>query len=237
MRFYQIAPLTLWVGRGAASGSHLFHDKFQLDELPDMVSLADAKLKDIVLPDSLSDFTEWIGGIAEPQAFGLQPRQQQCVDAGYSVSDVVLQAAPVSRPAAVAATPKNVAQAGVMFRRRKPAVVVAQFVSKARLVSVEVAAAKGRSNVAPLGVITQTLQYVAAASGGIAPRVMTACQVVGVVRQARSAAGTASAITHEKRLVVQGLELCGPAQSPVTAVQPASAPIPRLKGVARMAPA
>ncbi|KAF5575890.1 platelet endothelial aggregation receptor 1 [Fusarium pseudoanthophilum] len=83
MLFYQIAPLALWVGRGAASGHQLFHDKFQLDELPNMVSLADAKLKDIVLPDSLSDFTEWIGGIAEPQAFGLQPRQQQCANAGY----------------------------------------------------------------------------------------------------------------------------------------------------------
>ncbi|KAF4474666.1 hypothetical protein FAGAP_12771 [Fusarium agapanthi] len=83
MRFYLIAPLALWAGRGAASGNQLFHDTFQLNELPDMVSLSDAKLKDIVLPDSLSDFTEWIGGIAEPQAFGLQPRQKQCVDAGY----------------------------------------------------------------------------------------------------------------------------------------------------------
>ncbi|KAF5659226.1 platelet endothelial aggregation receptor 1 [Fusarium circinatum] len=97
MRFRQIAPLALWAGRGAASGSQLFHDTFQLNELPDMVSLSDAKMKDIVLPDSLSDFTEWIGGIAEPQAFGLQPRQRQCVDAGYctthaqAVSDAVLK--------------------------------------------------------------------------------------------------------------------------------------------------
>ncbi|EXK33548.1 hypothetical protein FOMG_10817 [Fusarium oxysporum f. sp. melonis 26406] len=83
MRFYQIASLGLWVGQGAASGSQLFHDTFQLNKLPDMVSLADAKLKDIVLPDSISEFTEWIGGIPEPQAFGLQPRQRQCVDAGY----------------------------------------------------------------------------------------------------------------------------------------------------------
>jgi hypothetical protein len=86
MLFYQIAPLALWVSKGAASGSQLFHDTFQLNKLPDMVSLADAKLKDIVLPDSIADFTEWIGGNAEPQAFGLQPRQQQCVDAGYCMA-------------------------------------------------------------------------------------------------------------------------------------------------------
>ncbi|KAF5560722.1 hypothetical protein FPHYL_6508 [Fusarium phyllophilum] len=128
MRFYQIAPLALWVGRCAASGSQLFHDKFQLNELPDMVSLADAKLKDVVLPDSLSDFTEWIGGIAEPQVFGLQPRQRQCVDAGYSVSDAVLQAAPVSPPAAVAATPKNAVQAAVTIHHHKSAAVVVQHV-------------------------------------------------------------------------------------------------------------
>ncbi|KAF5980208.1 hypothetical protein FCOIX_4914 [Fusarium coicis] len=229
MLFYHIAPLSLWVGRGAASGHQLFHDKFQLDELPNMVPLADAKLKDIVLPDSLSDFTEWIGGIAEPQAFGLQPRQQQCADAGYSVSDAVLKAAPVSQAVAVAATPKNAAQAGVIFHHRKLAAVVAQFVSKARLVSVAAAAAEARRNAAPLGVITLTPQYAAAASAGIAPRGMTACQVVVVARQARSAAETASAIIPKQRLAVQDLELCGPAQSPVTAVQLVSAPIPRLK--------
>ncbi|KAF5625302.1 uncharacterized protein FTJAE_10020 [Fusarium tjaetaba] len=231
MLFYQIAPFALWVGRGAASGHQLFHDKFQLDELPNMVSLADAKLKDIVLPDSLSDFTEWIGGIAEPQAFGLQPRQQQCADAGYSVSDAVLKAAPVSQAVAVAATPKNAAQAGVIFHHRKLAAVVALFVSKARLVSVAAAAAEARRNVAPLGVITLTPQYAAAASAGIAPRVMTACPVVDVALQARSAAETASAIIPKRRLAAPALELCGHAQSLVTAVQLASAPIPRLKGV------
>ncbi|PNP79822.1 hypothetical protein FNYG_06915 [Fusarium nygamai] len=235
MRFYHIAPLALWVGRGAASGSQLFYDTFQLNELPDMVSLADAKLKDIVLPDSLSDFTEWIGGIAEPQAFGLQPRQQQCADAGYSVSDAVLQAAPVSPAAAVAATPKNVAQAGVMFRHRKLAVVVAQFASKARLVSVEVVVVEARRNVAPLGVITLTRQFAVVVSVEIVPRGMTACQVVAVVRLVRSAVGIASAIIPKQRLAVLEPELFGPAQSPVTAVQLASAPIPRLKGVARTA--
>ncbi|KAF5548692.1 hypothetical protein FMEXI_4695 [Fusarium mexicanum] len=133
MHFCQIAPLALWVGRGAASGSQLFHDTFQLNELPDMVSLADAKMKDIVLPDSLSDFTEWIGGIPEPQSFGLQPRQRQCVDAGYSVSDAVLKAAPVSPLAAVAATPKNAAQVAVTIHHHKSA--AAAFVAA---VSVEI---------------------------------------------------------------------------------------------------
>ncbi|KAG4284472.1 hypothetical protein FPRO06_08851 [Fusarium proliferatum] len=126
MRFSQIAPLALWVGQGSASGGQLFHDTFQLNELPNMVSLADAKMKDIVLPDSLSDFTEWIGGIAEPQAFGLQPRQRQCVDPGYSVSDVVPEAAPVSPPAAVAGTPKNAAQAAVTIHHHKSAAAAAR---------------------------------------------------------------------------------------------------------------
>ncbi|KAL9566267.1 hypothetical protein ACKAV7_009626 [Fusarium commune] len=206
MLFYQTVTLALWVGRGAASGSQLFHDTFQLNKLPDMVSLADAKLKDIVLPDSLSDFTEWIGGIAEPQAFGLQPRQRQCVDAGYcmihaqAVLDAVLKAAPAYPAAAVVVTPNSAAQADVTIHHRKFAAVVAQLVSKVRPVSVEVAAAA----------------FVAVVSVGIAPRVMTACQVEGVVHPARSAVVIASAITHEQLLAVPDLELFGPVQSPST---------------------
>ncbi|KAG7412447.1 hypothetical protein Forpe1208_v009488 [Fusarium oxysporum f. sp. rapae] len=160
MLFYQTVTLALWVGRGAASGSQLFHDTFQLNKLPDMVSLADAKLKDIVLPDSLSDFTEWIGGIAEPQAFGLQPRQRQCVDAGYcmihaqAVLDAVLKAAPAYPAAAVVVTPNSAAQADVTIHHRKFAAVVAQLVSKVRPVSVEVAAAAVRLSAALLDAIT-----------------------------------------------------------------------------------
>ncbi|KAF5969742.1 hypothetical protein FBULB1_10062 [Fusarium bulbicola] len=188
MRFCQIASLALWVSRGTASGSQLFHDTFQLNELPDMVSLSDAKMKDIVLPDSLSDFTEWIGGVAEPQAFGLQPRQRQCVDAGYctthaqAVSDAVLRAAPVSPPAAVGATPKNAAPAAVTIHHHKSAAAA----------------------------------FVAVVSVGIVPRVMTACQVVAVVRLVRSDVETASAITPERQRAVLDLELFGPVQSPST---------------------
>ncbi|KAH7168306.1 hypothetical protein DER46DRAFT_679564 [Fusarium sp. MPI-SDFR-AT-0072] len=214
MLFYQTVTLALWVGRGAASGSQLFHDTFQLNKLPDMVSLADAKLKDIVLPDSLSDFTEWIGGIAEPQAFGLQPRQRQCVDAGYSVLDAVLKAAPAYPAAAVVVTPNSAAQADVTIHHRKFAAVVAQLVSKVRPVSVEVAAAAVRLSAALLDAITLIRQFVAVVSVGIAPRVMTACQVEGVVHPARSAVVIASAITHEQLLAVPDLELFGPVQSP-----------------------
>ncbi|WKT47093.1 hypothetical protein QSH57_011998 [Fusarium oxysporum f. sp. vasinfectum] len=214
MRFYQIAPLGLWVGKGAASGSQLFHDTFQLNKLPDMVSLADAKLKDIVLPDSISEFTEWIGGIPEPQAFGLQPRQRQCVDAGYSVSDAVLKVAPASPAGAVEVMPNNAAQADVTIHHHRFVAVAAQLVSKVKPVSVEVAAAAVRPSAALLDAITRTPRFVAEVSVGTAPRDMTACQVEGVVHPARSAVVIASVITHERPLAVPDLELFGPVQSP-----------------------
>ncbi|KAF5627608.1 transporter [Fusarium sp. NRRL 25303] len=182
MRFSQIAPLALWVGKGAASGNQLFHDTFQLNELPNMVSLADAKMKDIVLPDSLSDFTEWIGGIAEPQAFGLQPRQRQCVDPGY----------------------------------------------------LEDAAAEARPSAVHPDATTPTRQSAVVTSVEIVPRDMTACQAVDVVLLVRSDVEIASAITREQQLAVPALELYGPVQSPVTAVQVDIVPILLPNGVARM---
>lgn len=101
----------------------------------------------------------------------------------------------------------------------------------------EDAVAEARPSAVHLDAITPTRQYAVVVSVGTVPRGMTACQVVDVARQARSAAEIASAIIPKQRLVVLELELFGRVQSPVTAVQLASAPIPRLKGVARTAPA
>ncbi|KAF5650611.1 hypothetical protein F52700_328 [Fusarium sp. NRRL 52700] len=223
MRSYQIAPLALLAGRAAASGSQLFHDTFLLNELPDMVSLSDAKLKDIVLPDSLSDFTEWIGGIAEPQAFGLQPRQQRCADAGYYPCSSGLGCCPGGSTCISTGCCRGNGKECGSGRCYDP--------------SSQVCCSSG----------TACLKSQTCVSGGCCSKGETKCgtsgcynpntSVAGAVRQARSGAETASAITHEQRLVVLGQELCGPAQSPVTAVQPATAPTPRLKGVARMAPA
>ncbi|KAF4345830.1 platelet endothelial aggregation receptor 1 [Fusarium beomiforme] len=79
MMFNYLFLPTILVGQTVAFGG----ETFQLNMLPDMVSLADAKVNDIVLPESIADFTEWIKGSNELQAFGLRPRQRQCVDAGY----------------------------------------------------------------------------------------------------------------------------------------------------------
>ncbi|PCD32544.1 hypothetical protein AU210_008791 [Fusarium oxysporum f. sp. radicis-cucumerinum] len=204
MRFYQIASLGLWVGKGAASGSQLFHDTFQLNKLPDMVSLADAKLKDIVLPDSISEFTDPDNGSVSTQ---------DTIHA-QAVSDAVLKVAPASPAGAVEVMPNNAAQADVTIHHHRFVAVAAQLVSKVRPVSVEVAAAAVRPSAALLDAITQTPRFVAEVSVGTALRDMTACQVEGVVHPARSDVVIASVITHERPLVVPDLELFGPVQSP-----------------------
>jgi hypothetical protein len=101
----------------------------------------------------------------------------------------------------------------------------------------EDAAAEASPNVVRQDAIIPTRQFAVVVSVGIVPRGMTACQVVDVARPVRSAAETASVITPKQRLAVLELGLFGRVQSPVTAVQLASVPTPRLKGVARMAPA
>lgn len=101
----------------------------------------------------------------------------------------------------------------------------------------EDAAAEARPSAVHLGATTLTHQSAVVASVGIVPRGMTACQAVAVVRLVRSDVEIASAITREQQPAVPALELYGPAQSPVTAVQLDIVPIPRPSGVARMVPA
>jgi hypothetical protein len=61
-------------------------EDFQLNKGPDMVSLSDAAERDILLPDTVANFTEWIGGSSELAAFGLHPRQLECVNSGYCMA-------------------------------------------------------------------------------------------------------------------------------------------------------
>ncbi|KAF9764198.1 hypothetical protein IL306_002872 [Fusarium sp. DS 682] len=132
-----------------------------------MVSLADAKVNDIFLPESIDNFTEWIGGGSELQSFGLHPRQRQCVNAGYcmihvqAVLDAVLRAAPASPMVAVEATRNNAARRDATTHRHKSAVAVAQHASRVRLASVEAAVAEERPSAALLAAIILTLQSVA----------------------------------------------------------------------------
>ncbi|KAF5236889.1 hypothetical protein FANTH_11062 [Fusarium anthophilum] len=151
-------------------------------------------MKDIVLPDSLSDFTEWIGGIAEPQAFGLQPRQRQCVDAGYYPCSSGLGCCPEGSTCISTGCCRGNAKECGSGRCYDP--------------SSQVCCSSGTACLK-----SQTC-FVAVVLVGIVPRVMTACQVVAVVHLARSDVATASVTTHEQQLVVLDLELFGPVQSP-----------------------
>ena len=49
----------------------------------EMVSLSDAAISEILLPDSVSNFTEMFEDNSQLQSFGLHARQRQCVDPGY----------------------------------------------------------------------------------------------------------------------------------------------------------
>ncbi|KAF4996968.1 hypothetical protein FGRMN_4186 [Fusarium graminum] len=64
-------------------GCLAFGESFQLNTGPDMVPLSEAVAKEILLPETVANFTEWIGSNKEFASFGLHPRQRQCVDAGY----------------------------------------------------------------------------------------------------------------------------------------------------------
>lgn len=74
--------IALWVAKCVAFGG----EDFQLNKGPDMVSLSDAAARDILLPDTVANFTEWIGESNELAASGLRPRQLQCVNTGYCMS-------------------------------------------------------------------------------------------------------------------------------------------------------
>ncbi|KAH7186182.1 uncharacterized protein B0J16DRAFT_356217 [Fusarium flagelliforme] len=69
-----IMPLALWVQLTVAFGS----DMLELKTGSEMISLSDAAMNDILLPDTVSNFTEWIEDSNQMQSFGLHARQRQC---------------------------------------------------------------------------------------------------------------------------------------------------------------
>ncbi|CAG7558775.1 unnamed protein product [Fusarium equiseti] len=75
----RILPLALWVQLAIAFGS----DMLELKTGSEMVSLSDAAVNDILLPDTVSNFTELFEDNNQLQSFGLHARQRQCVDPGY----------------------------------------------------------------------------------------------------------------------------------------------------------
>lgn len=75
----RILPLALWVKLAIAFGS----DMLELKTGSEMVSLSDAAMNDILLPDTVSNFTELFEDSNQLQSFGLHARQRQCVDPGY----------------------------------------------------------------------------------------------------------------------------------------------------------
>ena len=75
----RILPLALWVQLAVAFGS----DMLELKTGSEMIPLSDAAMSEILLPDSVSNFTELFEDNNQLQSFGLHARQRQCVDPGY----------------------------------------------------------------------------------------------------------------------------------------------------------
>jgi hypothetical protein len=117
----------------------------------------------------------------------------------------------------------------------RSAAVLAMPVLRDKTASMEVAAAAAKSNAALPVATTQTLQFAVEALDEIAPKGMTACQVVGAVHLARSVAAIANATTLGQRPAALDLELSGRVQGVTSVVRMDHAPTLRLRNVARTA--
>ncbi|KAG5664925.1 hypothetical protein KAF25_008659 [Fusarium avenaceum] len=223
--------IALWASKCVAFGG----EDFQLNKAPDMVSLSEAAARDILLPDTVANFTEWIGGSNELAAFGLRPRQLQCANTGYSVSAVVPEVAHAFLAAAALVTPDNADHLNVTSPLHKSAAVPAMPVSRDKIASMEAAAAAGRSSAALLVATTQTLQFAAEALEEIVPKGMIAWKGAVAVHLARSVAVTVNATTLEQRPAALDLELSGRVQGVTSVVRADHAPNLQLKSVVRMA--
>ncbi|KAJ4009479.1 hypothetical protein NW766_008596 [Fusarium irregulare] len=111
----RILPLTLWVQLTVAFGS----DMLELKTGSEMVSLSDAAMSEILLPDSVSNFTE----ISNHSAYTQDNVNALIRDTTHVLTayDAVREAIPASQADAAAATPNNAAQANATIHQPKSA--------------------------------------------------------------------------------------------------------------------
>ncbi|KAH6991563.1 hypothetical protein EDB82DRAFT_544509 [Fusarium venenatum] len=216
MFMFRILPLALWAVRSIAYSGEML----QFNTGPNMISMADAAAKNILIPDVASNFSEWIAGNSQIESFGLSPRQRQCVDPGYYV---VLKETHAFPAAAVAAMPNNAAQANATSHHPKSAVAAVLPVKKGRTASTVAAAKAVNRNAAPLDVMIPRPQSVVGARVYTVPKATIACPVVDAVQLVRSGVGIANVTIPRKQTAALGLALSGLAK--------------RAKSVAQMDPA
>ncbi|CEI59954.1 unnamed protein product [Fusarium venenatum] len=194
----------------------------QFNTGPNMISMADAAAKNILIPDVASNFSEWIAGNSQIESFGLSPRQRQCILV-QMVRDVVLKETHAFPAAAVAAMPNNAAQANATSHHPKSAVAAVLPVKKGRTASTVAAAKAVNRNAAPLDVMIPRPQSVVGARVYTVPKATIACPVVDAVQLVRSGVGIANVTIPRKQTAALGLALSGLAK--------------RAKSVAQMDPA
>ncbi|GKU09590.1 unnamed protein product [Fusarium langsethiae] len=162
----------------------------QFNTGPDMISMADAALNNILIPDVASNFSELIEGNNQMESLGLNPRQRQCIPV-QMVRGAVPKETPVFQAAAVAVMPNNVAQANATTHPPKSAAAAVSPVRKGRTALMVAAAKAVNQNAVPLDVITPRLQSVVKARVYTVPKATIACPAVDAVQLVRSGVGIA----------------------------------------------
>ncbi|RBR18131.1 uncharacterized protein FIESC28_06197 [Fusarium coffeatum] len=180
----RILPLALWVQLAIAFGS----DMLKLKTGSEMISLSDAAMSEILLPDSVSNFTELFEDNNQLQSYGLHARQRQCTPAPMAY-DAVPEATPASQAVAAVATPNNAAQANATIPLHKSAAPAVSPVRKAKHASTAVVVTLVNPSAVHQPAITPKHRSAVEVQVYTAPRDMIVSQVVDVVLLDRRDAG------------------------------------------------